>query len=52
MIRELSIDDFECDGAVQAGVARFVDLTHSASADWSHDLVRADLSPGINGIAG
>ncbi len=39
MLRE----DFDGDGAVEAGIARFVDLTHSARTDGLGDLVVAEL---------
>ena len=36
-------EDLDGDGAVQAGVAGLVDLTHAARADEREDLVRAEL---------
>ena len=38
--------DLDRDGAIQARVARLVDLAHSAGADWREDLVRAEASSG------
>ena len=43
MLRE----DLDGDGAVQAGVASFVDLTHAAFAEGGLDLVRAEGGAGL-----
>ena len=37
--------NFNCDCSVQPRVARFVDLTHSARANWRDDFVVAEHGP-------
>ena len=39
--------DLDGDGAVQAGVAGFVDLTHAARAEGGLDLVGAERGAGV-----
>src|SRR5437762_5964963 len=40
-LAELRGGDFDCDGSIEARIARLVDLAHPASADRRYDLVGA-----------
>src|SRR5438105_4809288 len=46
---EGGVEDFDGDDAVEAGIARSVDLAHAAGADAVEDLVRAEPGAGSQG---
>jgi hypothetical protein len=43
--RDVCGEDFDGDGAVQAGIAGFVDFAHSSCADRREDFVWPELRP-------
>ena len=51
-LRDVIRQDFDGDGAVQPGVAGFIDLTHAARAEGREDFVRAELLSRGDGHAG
>lgn len=46
---EFGLGDFDCDGAVETGVAGFVDFAHAAFAEFGEDIVGAELVAGGEG---